>query len=394
MRPLVAAALIAGAVQPALPQRPVIRSGVTYVSTDLVVRDERGQFVADLREQDFDVYEDGVKQEIKTFSLTHGGRLIADVPPAGAGGQGLLLPPLRPPGDASGRVFLFLVDDLHMDFSDTGRIRNLFKQVSAELVHEGDLFGIVSTGPSSIAIDLTYDRKRLDEAISRISGAGLKPDEIIQTPEGAQGPPEIRYRAHVAFSTAYDILQNLQQVRNRRKALIYVSNGYDFDPFSDSRAKATDSSTIPDTNPFSKGGTEFAAADLASELAELTRAANRANATIYTIDPRGLVGGPGINQTRLDPRDWENHVRETQNSLRTIAELTGGFATVNRNDFASALKRIDAETSDYYVIGYNSSNPDPLKKRRAIEIRVKPSPKRKTDRYQLNYRTSYTLQPK
>ena len=151
--------------------------------------------------------------------------------------EGILLPPPRPTNDASGRIFMIFVDDLHMDFRNTGRIRDLFKKISKELIHEGDMFGIVSSGPSSIAIDMTYDRKRLDEAINKISGAGLKPDEIISTPEGSQGPPEVRYRAHVAFSTAYDVAGELEQVHNRRKAFIYVSNGYDFDPFSKSRAK-------------------------------------------------------------------------------------------------------------------------------------------------------------
>ena len=398
MRPLLLAVTLA-ALQ-AAPQRPVIRSGVTYVSTDLAVRDEAGRFVADLRAADFEVFEDGVRQDLATFSLIHGGRLIADVPPAGASPGGLLLPAPRPPGDTSGRVFLIFVDDLHMDFSNTGRIRSLFKQISAELIRDGDLFGIVSTGPSAIATDITYDRKRLDEAISRIAGAGLNPDDVITAPGGAAA--EVRYRAHVAFSTAYDILQNLQQVHNRRKAFVYVSNGYDFDPFSQSRAKAAadrspasgDAGQVPDVNPFGKSGNTFAAADLVSELAELTRAANRANATIYTIDPRGLVAGPAINQTTLDSRDWLDHVRETQSSLRTIAELTGGFATVDRNAFAAALERIDHETSDYYVIGYYSSNSDPLQKRRAIEIKVKPAPKRQIDRYRLKYKTSYTLQPR
>ena len=157
--------------------------------------------------------------------------------------------------------------------------------------------------------------------------------------------------------------------------------------------QATDTGQVPDTNPFSQSGNEFAAADLASELAELTREANRANTTIYTIDPRGLVDGPDIDQTTLSSADWQDHVRETQNSLRTIAALTGGVAVVNQNDVEKALKRIDGETSDYYVVGYYSSNPDPLKKRRTIEIRVKPSPKRRADRYQLFYRTSYTLKP-
>jgi VWFA-related protein len=309
---------------------------------------------------------------------------------------------------------MIFVDDLHMDFNNTGRIRDLFKKISKELIHDGDMFGVVSTGPSSIAIDMTYDRKRLDEAISKISGAGLKPTEIIETPDGSQGPPEVRYRAHVAFSTAYDILNNLEQVHNRRKAFIYVSNGYDFDPFSKSRAKEAnqrfsqmtgqncdtssgdnsncgsngDASVDTQSNPFSKGGNEFAAADLASELSELTREANRANTTFYTIDPRGLVGGPDLDETKLDMQDWQDHIRETQSSLRVIAELTGGYAVINQNDFEKALKRIDAETSDYYVLGYYSSNPDPLKKRRNIEVRVK-----KAGKYDLKYKTSYTLRP-
>jgi hypothetical protein len=53
-----------------------------------------------------------------------------------------------------------------------------------------------------------------------------------------------------------------------------------------------------------------------------------------------------------------------------LAENTGGIAVVNQNDFDKALKRIDAETSDYYVLGYYSSNPDPLRRTRRIELRT------------------------
>ena len=107
----------------------------------------------------------------------------------------------------------------------------------------------------------------------------------------------------------------------------------------------------------------------ARELAELTRAANRANVTMYTIDPRGLVGGPDLDE-KVDPVEYQDHVRKTQDSLRVIAEETGGTAVVNQNDFDKALKRIDAETSDYYVVGYYSSNPDPTKRHRRIEVKV------------------------
>jgi VWFA-related protein len=394
------------------PGREIIRRSVDLITTDVVVRNNDGQFVADLSKGDFEVYEDGVKQNLVTFVLTHGGRILSDTaaPPPPVQ-EGILLPPQRPTNDASGRIFLIFVDDLHLDFRNTGRIRDLFKKIGKELIHDGDMFGIVSSGPSSIAIDMTYDRKRIDEAANKIAGNGLKPSDIIDVPEGQQGPPEIRYRAHVAFSTVYDTLKSLEQVHNRRKAFIYVSNGYDFNPFQSSREKAgaermgmTCDSSVPgqancsapggesgnsssDMNPFDRTSNEFAAADLAAELAEVTREANRANATIYTIDPRGLVGGPDLDE-KIDMVEWQDYIRESQNSLRTLAELTGGTAVINQNDFDKALKRIDAETSDYYVLGYYSTNPDPLKKRRNIEIRVN-----RNAHYDLKYRTSYTLKP-
>jgi VWFA-related protein len=119
-------------------------------------------------------------------------------------------------------------------------------------------------------------------------------------------------------------------------------------------------------------------------MRELTRTANRANATIYTIDPRGLVAGSDLDE-QLDPVEYGEHVRKTQDSLRVLAEETGGIAVVNQNDFDKALKRIDAETSDYYVLGYTSSNPDPLKRTRKIEVKViKPDMK-------VISRTSYSL---
>lgn len=364
------------------------RAAVNLVMTDAIVRDGRGQFVADLKPSDFEVFEDGVKQELASMELIHGGRAFnLQSPPPPPVQEGIIIPQARPASDAAGRIFLFFVDDLHLTFRDTARTRDLFKKFVKTLVHDGDMFGIVSTGPSSLSIQMTYDKKTLEEAISRITGDGLKPADILQQSEGPNGPMELRYRAHVAFTTAYDLMRNLEKVHNRRKAVVYVSSGYDFNPFEQSRIKqeqerfgsssglGDDSSGSGNLNPFSSrradfSGRQFADTDLSIELAELTRAANRANATIYTIDPRGLIAGQDLDE-EVDPREWDVYVRKTQDSLRTLAELTGGIAVVNQNDFDKALKRIDAETSDYYVLGYYSTNPDPLRRNRKIEIKAK-----------------------
>src|SRR3954468_21874506 len=200
-------------------QPPNFRVQIDAVTMDVIVKDAQGRFVPDLKKDEFEVYEDGIKQDISSMTLSHGGRVsnLLEAPPPPPP-EGIILPPVRRVQDTSGRIFLFFVDDLHLQFQNTGRVRELFKKISKELVHDGDMFGIVSSGPSSIAVDMTYDRTRLDEAIKKIAGNELKPTDIIQGPSGAEGPSEVRYRAHVAFSTVNDLLNNLDSVHNRRKA--------------------------------------------------------------------------------------------------------------------------------------------------------------------------------
>src|SRR5438270_4610351 len=277
---------------------------VDLVTNDVIVRDEKGNFIPDLKKEDFEIYEDGVKQDISSMTVVTGGRVTNVLaPPPPPPPEGIILPPSRPRNDVSGRIFLFFVDYLHLQFHNTGRVRDLFKRISKELVHDGDMFGIVSSGPSSIAVDMTYDKTRLEEAIKKIAGNELKPTDIINGPSGAEGPSEVRYRAHVAFSTVNDLLNNLESVHNRRKALVYVSDGYEFNPFQDSRLGLMDPNSPFAQNDFARtqnqmqqqnGGSTtdpmasqqkqsetFADADLARELGELTRQANRSNVTMY-----------------------------------------------------------------------------------------------------------------
>ena len=217
-------------------QSAIFRSGVTLVTTDVIVRDRDGVFLADLVQDDFTVFEDDQPQELASLVLVHGGRVFNQLLPTPPAQEGIILPPTRAVSDTAGRIFIVFIDDLHIESSKTPRARQVFKQLADNLIHEGDLFGIVTTGPSSIAIDLTYDRNLLYSAMERITGDGFNPTEMIQTlAEGPRGPTELSWRAHVAFKTARDIVRNLETVQNRRKAFIYFSSGYDFNPFAHER---------------------------------------------------------------------------------------------------------------------------------------------------------------
>jgi len=400
---LLATASLSGQTRPApqppqsqSPQRPTFTSQVDLVTLDVIVRDKNGQFVPNLTKDDFTVLEDGVEQNMSDFRLMYGGRELSvemiNAPTAAP--DGMILPPTRPVADVAGRVFIIFIDDLHLLASDSPRVRQLLTQVTNTLIHDGDMFAVVSTGPSSIEVNSTYDRSRLTEAIKKVMGNGMSPEDILMAPSSTSGPQEIRHRVNVAFSTAYDLLEQMKTVNTRRKAFIYLSAGYDFNPFTDSRWKqeqdrysmpnrgggdgnsnsttenSGNSSTI---NPFDSGSFGFAGADLVSQLSELTKAANRANATMYTIDPRGLIAGPDINNQTLTTQEWRRYVQTTVDSLKTIADLTGGFCICNSNDFKRGLERIDAETSDYYLLRYYSSNPDPLRRVRNLQVKVKRS---------------------
>ena len=396
------------------------RAGVTLVSTDVIVRDEDGLFLPDLDRDDFQIYEDGVPQEIASLVLVHGGRVFNQLQPPAPSRAGIILPTARPQNETAGRIFILFVDDLHLVTSLTPKVRQVAIQIAENLVHEGDLFGIISTGPSSLSIDMTYDHQVLRDAINRITGDGFAIRDYFVQQETSRGPSEVLYRAHVAFKTAREVLRNLEKVTDRRKVFLYLSNGYDFNPFPATRAytggtaevrrQAADAvglgalsqdqfdesfADLPDPlyDPFEqqyRQGQRFANTDLAFELAELARVANRANTSFYTIDPRGLMAGPNIDE-RVPIEEWNSWAFQTQNSLRMLAELTGGMAVVNRNDFPRAFRQIDAATSDYYIVGFYTTNPDPTIRNRRLRIEV-------ADREDLNscedclrYRRQYSM---
>src|SRR3954452_16799810 len=52
------------------PQRAIgtVKEGVTAVLVDVVVRDRRGQPVRDLKAADFEILEDGVQQQVGSFT--------------------------------------------------------------------------------------------------------------------------------------------------------------------------------------------------------------------------------------------------------------------------------------------------------------------------------------
>src|SRR5262249_62098063 len=101
-------------------ERPTFKVQVDLVTQDIIVRDEKGNFIPDLKKDEFEIYEDGVKQDISSMTVVTGGRVTKVLaPPPPPPPAGIILPPSRPPTDRSGRPVPFFAPHLALQFHHT-----------------------------------------------------------------------------------------------------------------------------------------------------------------------------------------------------------------------------------------------------------------------------------
>ena len=111
--------------------------------------------------------------------------------------------------------------------------------------------------------------------------------------------------------------------------------------------------------------------DVQTDLQRVFDAANRSNTAIYAVDPRGLSTGEFDIQDNVGMRTSQDSLRQTQDTLRTLADETDGRAIVNRNDLAKGMQQIVRDSSAYYLLGYNSTQSPQRRQVPRDQVRVK-----------------------
>lgn len=198
-----------------------------------------------------------------------------------------------------GVTWLIFVDDLHLDFRDTGHIRKLLRSIASQLIRENDAFVLVCSGPSFGAIDRTVSRSVLDSAIARVAGNALPPAAVLPA---SSATDEMEYRASIALSTATELLTATPSLPKGHAAMLYISNGYPLDL-------------------------------LDARLAAFVSAAQRFQVPVFAMNGRSLPGAPA--------RPLQDDAARVAllNILRLMSEPTGGIAILNESDFVDSLER-------------------------------------------------------
>ena len=317
----VGVALTAAQAPPsAAPQAPTFRVDVTLVTTDVIPRDAGGRFVSDLTARRLH-HPRGRRAADDRVVLA--GPWRPDVQPADPGGGPVARPKAsscraqRSPmaTDTAGRVFLVFVDDLHFEpelHAARAPARADARDHAAARRRPGR-HGVERAVVHRDRADLRSQARCLRRC-RRFAASGITAAEIFQMLETSQGPADIRQpRADGLLHAPTTFSASSSKVRNKRKAVIYISTGYDFDPFAagaqgrdriqGGRFSEPTRFLIDEENPYFRLPTVTADIDLCTYMRELTLSANRANATIFTVDPRGLSGVVDAGQY-LDQSEW------------------------------------------------------------------------------------------
>ena len=404
---------------------PSIRLRATEVSLDIVVRDKKGKPVKDLTAADFEVYEDGVRQRIESFSL-----VSRDAAPAAGttkpkeGVAPRALPGTAPTRDGGMSGVIALVFD-RLAPQARSLARNAGMAYAQEGMVKGDYTGVFSIDQALRTVQPFTDNPELvkqavDTATSAatstyssnagrvrdLSDRSLSLDRTISSQGGAAAASgasrdgggaaaagaaigqaailqafaemetrisenfEMLERDQQGFATINSLLAVISAMRNLpgRKSMIFFSEGL----------------SLP--------------ASAMTKFPAVINAANRANVSIYAVDAQGLRVESGtaeaareINsmaqrrmqqiergEERVGSAPYIRALERNEDLLRLdprsglgqLADQTGGFLIHDTNDLGAGLRRIDSDMRAYYFLTYTPKNEDYNGRFRQISVKL------------------------
>ena len=370
--------------QPQAAQAPVFRAEINFVRVDVTVTDRSGNPVANLQADDFDVSENGAPQKIETFKLIE---LDGGVKPAPDGPPRVIRSDADEEEEAARddvRLFGIFLDDYHVRRELSIGARQRLVEFLANEIGPSDMIGLMY--PLQPLADVRFTRNHGATAGALQQFLGRKYDytpmnSIEERYVHLSTETVERIRNQVSLSALEGLVVRMGSLKEGRKALILVSEGYSnmVPPQLRSGIAGVPDPTNPaygDPNagvgsPLEDRAALMSAAEMELDLRNVYAAASRNNVAIYTMDPRGLATSEFSIDQNIGIAVDRNYLQSMTNTLRTLAAETDGRAIVNRNDLSTALRQIVRDSSAYHLLGYTSTVGTIDGKFHEINVRVK-----------------------
>jgi VWFA-related protein len=328
--------------------------------------------VRGLTAADFTVLENGIERPIKAFTPIE----VASRTRTTETAWSSTIPPdvgTNAVSEQDGRLVIILLDRTIPPQQPTITARRI-ATAAVDALGPNDLAAVVSTNNGAVQ-NLTADRTRLLRAINASDLASDISDEAkgIFAAMGVKLDPLGDGRCLCGLCVLETIERVADAVRSaprRRKLLLFIGSSVVWQSMRPTADRAEDVGC--DYRLEHARNAMFAAVD-------------RANLTIHSIDPQGLISvgpqtrasipnavtGRGGPAGRLQQQqDDMTRTMSSQQSLQVLPERTGGRTVVSRNDPEEVVPEIYRESDAYYVLGVEAASTNRRDNPRSIEVKV------------------------
>ncbi len=409
MKVLFVAVVVVLLATPCVAQDDVVRVKSNLVNIDVLVKDKKGKYVADLKAEDFTIFENGVQQKVEFFDAP----LVGVTNRTSTAAKGGVQPDVAtaPPATFITRNYVTLVlDSQSTDVTNLKQVREGTIRYVREQITDGDAVALLSvTNGLQLLQPFTHDKAKLIAVLENLgSGANSKnferqdiadninslrgelqvaneaPTTSIQSPAAGSNAARIMImRTMLAQFIKLRTALSLQQSRPILAAIAAICEGLRVVPGKKTLVL------------FSQGFVTPAVLDW--QVQSTIDIANRANVAIYIIDSAGLkasaptstsLGGnsplAGISaatnqeqriravggETIFDTSRQEGLGREYDILYRMSGDTGGRFLKGN-NDIGQGLERINQEIQSRYTLAYRSTNQNFDSSFRKVKIEVR-----------------------
>lgn len=360
---VVASSTLAAQLRDALPR---FQAGAALIQVDAYIAQD-GVPVTDLGPSDLAVFEDDRPQTISNIKVVQPRNLV-------------LSSPVSPAPD--GALFVLFFDTVHLDPKKAERAQEQMANLINSVVGPHDRVGVMTPEISAQNITLTRSSSSVDEVLRDMSlldqDTGIAPSEARERelemcyPDATMGgvAKELieRRREQRTLRGFDDLVTFLEGRRDERKFVFLISEGWALHrPNEQLAALQTGEPRRRDAgiDACEAERKMLATVDGTVELRKLAQRANRANVSVYPVDPSGFGAGPITATADV------GEATARQVGLRELAAQTAGIAVLTTSDVVAGVVRMRADLQPYYVLSYYSSNTNLDGRFRRVVVRVK-----------------------
>lgn len=346
---------------------PTFQINVNRVLVPVVVRDKQGNPIADLKKEDFEVFDNGKPRSVSAFNVEQRGHAEEHVEAGTAPASNAAPQTARP----EQRFIVFLFDDIHLSVEDLAQVEKAGTSV-VEGLSGSDIGGVVSISGKTNS-GLTRDRTRLHDAIMSLQSRNtFRPDPRacpnisyyqavqIEREHSPEGPAfQEAFRQVINCNPGLDPKNQQTAAENEvSSATNRVLNLGRQDvqiTYANIAAFVRTMATLPGQRMLILVSPGFLPIELESMTMEsrLIDMAAQNNVIISALDARGLYTAELDASSRgsVSQSDYNRtSMSLADGSMESLADGTGGTFFHNRNDLGTGFKSLTETPEVVYVL--------------------------------------------